>query len=85
MRHCEVDSVASAPKGNNVTQPKHHHRDRVRPLRSLWSVSEGANQDDENDADVELEEHFEDDLTGSPRQEVESIVGALRCGRFDKL
>lgn len=51
----------------------------------MWPISEGANQDDENDADVELEENFEDDLTGSSRQEVESIVGAFRCGRFDKL
>lgn len=51
----------------------------------MWSISEGTNEDDENNTDVQFEEDFEDDLTGASRQEVESIIGAVRCGRFDKL
>jgi len=51
----------------------------------LRSVSEGTDEDDENNTNVELEEDFKDNLSSAPRQEVESIVGALRCGGFDKL
>jgi len=51
----------------------------------LWSVSEGTNEDDENNANVEFEENFEYDLSSSFRQEVESISGTVRCGRFNKL
>jgi len=51
----------------------------------LWPISEGTDEDDENDADVEFEENFEDDLTGASGQEFERIVGAVRCGGFDKL
>ena len=51
----------------------------------MWPISEGTNQDNENNTDVQFEEDFKDDLTGASRKEVESIVGAVRCGRFDKL
>jgi len=67
VRHCEIDSVARAPKSDDVTQSKQNHRDRVRPFGSLWSVSEGANEDNENDTNVELEENFEDNLASSLR------------------
>ena len=67
MRHCEIDGVACAPKGDDVTQSKQNHRDRVRPFRSLWAVSERANEDNENDTNVELEENFKDNLASSLR------------------
>ena len=51
----------------------------------MWSVSEGTNEDDENNTDVEFEEDFKDDLTSASRQEVERIVGAIRCGGFHEL
>lgn len=85
MRHCEIDGVARAPEGDYVAQAKENHRDRVRPFGSLWTVSEGTNEDDENNTNVEFEEDFEDNFTRAFRQEVESIVGAVRCGRFDEL
>ena len=51
----------------------------------MWSISEGTDEDDENNADVEFKEDFEDDLTGASGQEFESVVGAVCCGRFDEL
>jgi hypothetical protein len=51
----------------------------------LWSVSEGTNKNDEENADVEFKEDFEDNLTGASGEKVESIVGAIRCGGFDEL
>ena len=51
----------------------------------MWPISEGTNEDDENNTDVEFEENLEDDLTGASRQEVESVVGAICCGGFNEL
>jgi hypothetical protein len=51
----------------------------------LRSVSEGTNKHHENNTDVEFEEDFKDDLTSALRQEVEGIVGTIRCGGFDEL
>lgn len=85
VRHSEVDGVACAPEGDDIAQSKKNHRDRIRPFRPLRSVSEGANEDDENNTDVEFEEDFEDNFTSASRQEVKGIIGAFRCGRFDEL
>lgn len=85
MRHREIDGVACAPKSDDVAQSKQKHRDRVRPFGSLWSVSEGTNKDNENNTDVEFEEDFKDDLTSASRQEVESVIGAVRCSGFNEL
>lgn len=51
----------------------------------MRSVSEGTDKNDEENADVEFEEDFEDDLTSALGEEVESIVGAVRCGGFNEL
>ena len=85
MRHREIDCVARAIKGDDVTKSKEDHRERVCPLGPLWSVSEGTDKNDEENTDVELEEYLEDDLTGASGEEVESIGGAVSCGGFDKL
>ena len=85
MRHREIDRVTRAIEGNEVAKSKQDHRDRVCPFGPLWTVSEGTNKDDEEKTDVQLEEDFEDDLTGASGEEVESVVGAIRCGGFDEL
>ena len=51
----------------------------------MWSVPEGTDEDDKNNTNVEFEEDFEDNFASSLGQEVESIVSAFRCSRFDEL
>ena len=74
MGNSEVDSVASAPERDDVAKTKEDDTDRVRPFRSLWPVTERADQDDEQETQVELEEHFEDRRTSTFGKEVERIV-----------
>ena len=40
----------------------------------MGTVAEGADEDDEEEADVELEEDLEDDLACTAAQELEGIV-----------
>ena len=73
----EVHSITRAPEGDDVAEAEEHDAQRVRPLRALRTVSERTDQDDEEQAEVEFEEHFEDVRTGAVSNEAERIVGRV--------
>ena len=77
MRHGEVYGVCSTPQGDDIAQTEEQNADRVRPLGTLRAVTERTDQDDEEQAEVELEEHFEDVRAGAVGDEAERIIGCV--------
>ena len=90
MRDSKVNRVARTPQRDDRAQTEQDDANRVDPLRALWPVTERADGDDEDEADVEFEEDLEDVLTRAVAQEVERVVGTggssrrnqLRCCQF---
>ena len=54
VRYSEVDRVSSTPEGEDVTQAKQHHAERIDPFRALGTVAERTHDDDEDKGDVQL-------------------------------
>ena len=54
MRNSQEDSEACTPEGNDVTQTEEENSGAVNPLGSLWPISERTDDNDEDQADVQL-------------------------------
>ena len=83
--HSEVHGVACTPQRDDVAKTEEHDADRVRPFGTLRAVAERTDQDDEEQAEVELEEHFEDVRTRAVGDEGERVGVRIRGSRVDEL
>ena len=84
MQYCEVDGITSAPERDDVAKTEEDDTDDVCPLGTLRPVAERTDEDDEQEAEVELEEDFEDVSTCSLGKELEGIGFGVRSSRGDQ-
>jgi len=73
MRNCKVNRVSSTPYRNDVAKSKQQHRNHICPFRALGSISKRTNQNHKKNADVEIQEDFENSLARTTAQKLEWI------------
>lgn len=73
MWDSKVHSPCSTPQGDNVAKTKEDDTETVDELGALRSVTEGTNQNDKDQSNVELQDDFKDIGANALRDEVKRV------------
>lgn len=80
-----INRIYGTPSRNDVAQTKHEYRKCVCPFWTLGTVSQGTDEDEENNTNVKVEKYFKDSFPCAVTEEIERVRVSIGRGRRNKL